>query len=263
LRAFAQAARYLQRPDYLATARKNAGFLLGTMYPDGRLLRAWRNDQARHSAFLEDHAGLALALLDLYQSDPDPRWYQVANQLVLDMLEHFRDLQGGFFDTRGDQEALITRPKEIQDNATPSGSALAASALLHLSAYNDNGEWRTLAESMLSPLQDLLVRHPTAFGFWLQGLDFAVGPVKQIAVVGPLSSPAAQALLDEIWQTFRPRSIVAISNQLTESGVEPPGLLRDRGMIEAKPTVYICQGFVCNLPVNTIEALKQQLETVS
>jgi uncharacterized protein len=263
LRAFAQAARFLQRPDYLAIARNNADFLLNRMYTNGRLLRAWRDGQARHNAFLEDHAGLALAMLDLYQSDPDLRWYQAAGQLVGDILENFRDPQGGFFDTRGDQEAIITRPKEIQDNATPSGSALAASALLHLSAYNDNGEWHALAESMLSPLQDLLVRHPTAFGFWLQGLDFAVGPVKQIALVGSLSAPDTQTMLAAIWQTYRPRSIIAISDQMAAPEEKLPVLLQERGMIEAKPTAYVCQGFVCSLPVNTPEALKQQLETVS
>ncbi|RPJ39441.1 MAG: thioredoxin domain-containing protein, partial [Chloroflexi bacterium] len=263
LRAFAQAARYLRRDDYLAIARKNADFLLKTMYVDGRLLRAWRIGQARHSAFLEDHAGLALALLDLYQSDPDLRWYQAAGQLAGDLLEHFRDPQGGFFDTRSDQETLITRPKEIQDNATPSGSALAASALLLLSAYNDNGEWRALADYMLSSLQDLLVRHPTAFGFWLQGLDFAFGPVKQIAVVGPLSSAVTQAMLAAVWRTFRPRSIVAVSDQTVEPAGNFPELLLERGMIEAKPTAYVCQGFVCNLPAKTPEALQQQLETVS
>jgi uncharacterized protein len=260
LRAFAQAGRYLQRSDYLAIARQNAGFLLDTMYSGGHLLRAWRNGQGRHSAFLEDHAGLALALLDLYQSDPDPRWYQAALQLAGDMLAHFRDPQGGFFDTRSDQEALITRPKELQDNATPSGSALAASALLHLSAYNDQSEWRSLAENVLTPLQDLLVRHPTAFGFWLQGLDFAVGPVKQIAVIGPLSAPATRDMLEEIWRTYRPRSVVAVSAQSPDLEVALPALLQERGMIQDKPTAYVCQGFVCDLPVTTPETLKPQLD---
>jgi uncharacterized protein YyaL (SSP411 family) len=260
LRAFAQAARYLKRPEYLEIARKNADFLLNATYPDGRLLRAWRNGQARHNAFLEDHAGLALALLDLYQSDPDPRWYQAAGQLTRDMLAHFSDPQGGFFDTPGDQDELITRPKEIQDNAIPSGSSLAASALLQLAAYNDNGEWHALAEGMLSTLQDLLDRHPTAFGFWLQGLDFAIGPVKQVAVIGPLSASATQALLAETWRAYRPCSVVALSEQPVESGVELPALLLERGMIQGKPTAYVCQGFVCNLPVTSPEALKQQLD---
>jgi uncharacterized protein YyaL (SSP411 family) len=264
LRAFAEAARYLQRPDYLDAARKNAAFLLRELYPENRLLRAWRAGQARHYAFLEDHAGLILALLHLYQSDPDLRWYQAAVQIAGDMLAHFRNPQGGFFDTRSDHGALITRPSEIQDNATPSGSALAASALLHLSAYNERGEWRALAEGMLSALQDVSVQHPTAFSYWLQGLDFAIGPVQQIAVIGPQANPDTRALLNEIWRTYRPRTVVAAADQPPAANAasampEAPALLQERGMIQGRPTAYVCQGFVCNLPVSDVAGLKQQL----
>ncbi len=269
LRAFAEAARYLQRPDYLEIARKNASFLLQEMYQENHLLRAWRAGQARHNAFLEDHAGLILALLHLYQGDPNLRWYKAAVQIAGEMLAHFRNPQGGFFDTRSDHGALITRPAEIQDNATPSGSALAASALLHLSAYGERGEWRTLAEDMLSTLQDMAGQYPTVFGFWLQGMDFATGPVQQIAVIGSPADPGTRALLAEIWRAYRPRTVVTVAgpsaDQPPAAGVpasssEAPALLRERGMIQGRPTAYVCQGFVCNLPVNDVDGLRQQLD---
>lgn len=261
LRAFAEAGRYLQRADYLEIARRNADFLLRELYPADRLLRAWREGQARHNAFLEDYAGLALALLHLYQSDPNPRWYQAAVRLVEDMLAHFRSPQGGFFDTRSDHGELITRPSETQDNATPSGSALAASALLHLAAYDDREDLRALAEGMLSTLQDTAAQHPTAFACWLQGLDFAVGPVRQIAVAGPLAAPDTQALLAEIWRAYRPRTVVAAAGPSAAPGTasSAPALLRDRGMIYDLPTAYVCQGFVCKLPVTDVDGLRQQL----
>ncbi len=269
LRAFAEAARYLQRPDYLELAQKNAAFLLRELYPAGRLLRAWRDGQARHNAYLEDHAGMILALLDLYQSDANPHWYAAAGQIAGDMLTHFRSPQGSFYDTRADQDQLITRPSEVQDNATPSGSALAASALLHLAAYDERADWRSLAEEMLAAMQDMTVQHPTAFGFWLQGLDFALGPVRQIAVVGPLAASDTQALLEEIWRTYRARTVVAAAESpavaegtaAAEGSTvdDTPALLRDRGLIQNAPTAYVCQGFVCSLPVNTVEGLKQQL----
>jgi uncharacterized protein len=256
LRAFAEAGRYLQRPDYLEIARKNADFLLRTMLPGDRLLRAWRGGQARHNAFLEDYAGLALALLDLYQSDAQPRWYQAALRLAKEMQAHFRSPQGGFFDTRADHGELITRPQELQDNATPSGNALAASTLLWLSAYDERGEWRDQAEGMLGGLQELLTRHPTAFGFWLQGLDFAIGPTRQIALVGPPLSPDTQALLAEIWRAYRPRSVFAMS----ESAAQSPALLQDRVMLGGKPTAYVCRDFICSLPVTEPEGLRRQLD---
>lgn len=258
LRALAEAARYLKRNDYLIAARKNADFLLTSMYRDGRLLRAWRSGDARHNAYLEDYAGLILALLALYQTDPDPRWYRSAVELAEAMQAGFRDPKGGFFDTRHDHGELLTRPKDIQDNATPSGNALAANALLQLAALDERPEWQDQAEAMLSILQDLMVRHPTGFAMWLQAADFAAGPVRQIAIIGPTDDPGTRALMDAVWQAYCPRTVMAQS--AAEVGNEGPGLLHERGMIQGKPSAYVCQGFTCNLPVNEVEGLLQQLK---
>jgi len=264
LRAFAEAARYLNRPDYLNAARKNASFLLDEMIREGNLYRAWREGQAKNAAFLEDYAGLILALLSLYQSDPDLRWYQAALNLANEMNRRFHDEQGGFFDTQQDHGQLITRPKSIEDNATPSGNALAAGALLQLSAFDEQGEWRTQAEAMIGMMQDLMVRHPTAFGFWLQDLDFAIGPVQQIAIIGPDESAERQAMLDHIWQTYRPRVVTVVSStaaveEAPNGSQGIPGLLHDRGLLNNRPTAYVCEGFTCKLPVNELEDLKQQV----
>ncbi len=261
LRAFAQAARYLQQPDYLEVAQKNARFLLDEMYVGGRLLRTWRNGQARHNAYLEDYAGLILALLDLYQSDPDPHWYAAARQLVADMRENFDDAQGGFFDTRNDHDPLLTRPKETQDNAVPSGNALAAHALLLMVAFDEQEDWRRQAETMIAAVQHLMVRYPTSFGHWLQALDLAVGPVQQIAVVGESSDVRTQTLLEEVWRTYRPRAVVAVSGS-DATTADTPGLLHERPLVGGLPTAYVCQGFTCQLPVTDVPGLRSQLEGI-
>jgi uncharacterized protein YyaL (SSP411 family) len=260
LRTFAQAARYLHRADYLEIARKNAGFLLSALYQDGRLMRAWRGGQARHDAYLEDYAGLILALLDLYQSDPTPRWFAAARQLGQEMLDLFRDPQGGFFDTRAGQTDLITRPKETQDNATPSGSAQAAAALLRLAAFDDLPAWHAAAIEAIAGMQDVMVRYPTSFAFWLQAADFAAGPVQQIAVVGPQEDLHTQALLHILWDAYRPRLIAAfVEGSAETSGDQAPALLAERGMLRGQPTAYVCQNFTCQLPVTAPEDFARQL----
>jgi uncharacterized protein YyaL (SSP411 family) len=255
LRALSEAARYLHRADYLEAARKNAHFLLTAMVVDGQLMRAWRSGKARNPAYLEDYAGLVLALLALYQTDPDAQWYSAAEGLAEQMQTYFRDPQGGFFDTRGDQPALITRPKDIQDNATPCGNSLAANALLRMAAYSEQPEGQAQAEAMLAKLQDLMVRHPTGFGMWLQAMDFAAGPVQQVAIIGAPQAPETQALFDVLWQAYRPRMVVAAASP----GADTPELLIERGLLQARPTAYVCQNFTCKLPVNTPEDLRQQL----
>jgi uncharacterized protein len=258
LSAFAEAARYLEREDYLEAAIRNAHFLLDNL-SDDRLLRSWRDGHAKHNAYLEDYAGLILALLALYQSDPNPEWYAQALRLADEMVAHFADPRGGFFDTSDDHEELLVRPKDIQDNATPSGNALAVTALLHLASYGDRPEWRSTAETMIASTQDVLLRYPTSFAQWLSAADFAVGPTREVAIVGDLKEAKTQVLVRSLWKSYRPREVTAMSAD--PPGPGSPALLADRPLLNYQPTAYVCQGFVCLQPVNSPEEMENQLAT--
>lgn len=257
LTAFAEAGRYLKRQDFLDTAIRNAHFLLNNLYHDGRLLRSWRAGNAKYNAYLEDYAGLALALLSLYQSDPNPYWYQQALKLADEMVAHYSDPQGGFFDTRDDHENLLIRPKDIQDNATPSGNALAANALLQIAAYGDRPEWRILAEDMLIPMLEASVQYPTAFAKWLFAADFALGPTREVAIVGKPN----HSLVDILWSEYRPRLVAAISDYPPDK--HAPALFNDRPLKENIPTAYVCQNFMCKQPVNDPKELVAQLSSAA
>ncbi len=249
LQAFAEAARYLQRADYLEIARQNADFLLTELHNGERLLHAWRNGTAQHNAYLEDYAALALGLLALYQSDPDPYWFNSAQQLAQEMIAHFSDPLGGFFDTRSDHESLLLRPKEIQDNATPSGNALACQLLLELAAFTGNGEYRDRAERMLRGVQTLATRYPTAFAKWLCALDYALANVKEVAIIGDAGDENTQALVAAVWSKYRPHLVLAQSSYPPADN--SPALLADRPLLDGKASAYVCQGFVCQRPVNS------------
>jgi uncharacterized protein YyaL (SSP411 family) len=194
--AYAEAGRYLDRADYIEIAIRNADFILNELIVDGRLQRSWRAGNARQDAFLEDYAALSLGLVSLYQSDPNPRWYQAACQLMEQSIAHFLNPQGGFFDTRDDHEALIIRPVDFQDNATPSGNSLAAISLILLSALSGNQDWVDLSQQMLASMQEIVVQHPTAFANWLIALDLAAGPLREVAIIGDLFDQRTQALVN-------------------------------------------------------------------
>ena len=257
LAGFAEAARFLHRVDYLQAAVKNAGFILSSLCIKNRLLHSWRNGQARQNAYLEDYGALIQGLLALYQSDPDPTWYSAAVSLAGEMIAHYTDPQGGFFDTSDDHEAMLLRPKDLQDNATPCGNSLAAGALLQLSAYTANGEWRDTAEHMLESIQTQTARHPTAFAGWLQNMDFAVGPVYEVAILGSLTDPATQSLVEVLWSTYRPNLVSALAPY--PPAPDAPPLLQDRSLQSGQPTAYVCQRFVCQKPVNDPVELAKQL----
>ena len=257
LTAFAEAGRYLERPDYLDAASKNARFLLDNLYVTDRLRRSWRDGQARHNAYLEDYAGLILALLALYQSDPNREWYTTALIFADEMVTHFSDPNGGFFDTRDDHEALLVRPKDLQDNATPSGNSLTALALLQLATYGDRTKWRSTAEDLLASVQNALLRYPTAFAQWLSAADFAIGPTREVAILGDPDAAETQALVRALWKGYRPRQVAAIS--AFPPGPGSPALLIDRPLLHNEPTAYVCQGFVCLQPVNSPAEMELQL----
>ena len=258
LQTFAEAGRYLQRPDYLAAARRTADFMLSELHPEDRLLRAWRAGKASHTAFLEDYAAVILGLLALYQSDPDPYWYNSALDLFQELNAHYRAPEGGFFDTRDDQADLLLRPREIQDNAAPSGAAMAALALLQLAAYTGDLELRERAAAMFSQAAAVAESYPTAFAFWLQGIQALLHPYQEVALLGELESQAAQELLRTLWATYRPRLVLAASSLPVPENAPP--LLKDRPLVDGQPSVYVCQNFVCQRPTTSPSELAELLQ---
>jgi uncharacterized protein len=257
LSAFAQAGRAIGRQDYLEAARKNARFLLDRLYVENRLHRSWREGQARHNAYLEDYAALILALLDLYQADFQNEWFEMASRLAGEMVAHFADPAGGFFDTGDDHEALLVRPKDLQDNATPSGNALASEALLQLAAFSDEGRYRDRAEQALAQVVDLSTRDPTAFARWLSAADFALANVKQVAIVHEPGAEQVKEFTGAAQAGYRPNQVLAASALPLPPGA--PALLQDRPLKEGRTTVYVCEGFVCQYPVTTVPELEKRL----
>ena len=254
---FAEAGRYLNRPDYTQQAIRNLNFLLQNLFKDGRLMRSWRAKQANHNAYLEDYAALILALLSLYQSDPNPRWFTQAVALTKDMVTHFRHPSTGFYDTRDDHEDLIFKPKVTQDNAMPSGNSLAAMALLQISSFNGEAEWKQIAHEALEDIGSIAQTYPTSFGYGLSAIDFALGPVFEVALIGDLNSSNFKSLQKELWRSYHPRLIAAQSKY--PPGNDVPELLLHRPLVNHQPTAYVCQNFTCKLPVNSVEELRSLL----
>jgi len=258
LAAFAEAARVFNNPQYLLVAQNNARFLLSALRPANRLRRAWRQGQAGEEVFLEDYAALILGLLELYQSDFDTRWFAEALSLAQDMIEQFSDPLSGFFDTPTGAEIVLTRPKDLQDNAIPSGNALAAEALFKLAALQENPHWLERAAAMFALVAELAPRHPTAFSRWLSASQFNFSAIRQVALLGERTDPRTQAFLQELRQPYRPDTLVAASSLPLPPGA--PALLHNRPLLNNQPTAYVCTNFTCLQPTTHLEQFRAQLE---
>jgi uncharacterized protein len=248
---------------YRHAAERAAGAILDGLLEGGpgsdgpaRLGRSWKDGRATGQGVLEDYANLAEGLLALYEATFDERWFVVARALMDAVLDRFADPDGGFFDTASDHERLVTRPKDVQDNATPSGGAMAAFALLKLAALTGEGRYRTAAERAVGAITPFAGRYPTAFAMWLQAIDLALTDISEVAVVGDLDDPGAQALLRVAGGGYAPGRVVAASAAGSATAVP---LLLDRPLLNARPTAYVCRGFACQAPVTDPDALQEQL----
>ena len=262
IRAFAEAGRAFEEPDFTAAAIACADFLLANLRADdGRLLRSWRRGVRGGPGYADDHALLASGLVALYERTGDVRWFEEARRLADELVRLFLDRErGGFFQNGADVDPLVIRPKELYDNAVPSGNSAAADVLLRLSLLTGDAELEGIATDAIALVRDVLGHAPTGFGHALCALDLHVGPSNEIAIVGDPQDPATRALADEVLVArFLPNAVLAIAPADDGRGAASVPLLRDRPQIDGRATAYVCRRFACRLPVTTAEDLAGQL----
>jgi hypothetical protein len=249
--AFADAGAALERPDYVAAAVDAAEFIWRDLRDDeGRLLRTWKDGEAKLNGYLQDHAFLLEALIVLYEATFDPRWFARAREVADAMIARFADDErGGFFETSSDHEQLVARRKDLEDNPIPSGNSAAAYGLLRLAALTGEQEYERRAVGILKLLERFLATHPQAFAHLLQALDFHLAPVKEVALAGDDLEPLARVVRG----SFRPHVVLA--------GGAPDGvpLMEGREPVDGHAAAYVCEHFACRRPVTEPAELEELL----
>ena len=260
--ALAEAATILAEPRYAAAAEKAAGLLLETMRGGaGRLLRTYKDGRAKLNAYLDDYANLVDGLTRLFEATGDGRWIKPALELAEVMVAEFHDAEaGGFFYVGKSHETLIARQKDAYDNATPSGNAMAATALARLAALTGRDDLDALARSTLQSVHVVMERMPTAAGQSLIALDFLLAPAREYAVVAGADAGEFRAALQLINRRFDPHKVVAPApGPVAPELASLVPLLADRPARDGRVTTYICQDFACQAPVVGEEALGSAL----
>jgi len=247
LATLAEAAAATGREDWLMAARENADFLLPHLRrEDGRWLRSWQSEVgARHLGYAADHAAMVDALTRLGEATGEARWTDEAISSADLLLDLFTDrVNGGFFTTGDDAERLVTRPKDVLDNAHPSANSLAAVALLRLGALTGERRYTEAAESVLLLLGRLVADHPTAFGHLLGAVDLLHAGITEVVVTGQRPD-----LVEAVRGTYRPNLVLAW-------GEPRPGPLWDG---RDGDRAWVCRDFACRAPVDDVESLLAEL----
>ena len=255
--ALAEASVALNRPELLDAARRCATALLGSHLVDGRLRRASLGGVVGDSvAILEDYGGLATGLATLYQLTGEQRWLTAATGLIDTALAHFADPErpGRWFDAADDAEALMVRPADPVDGATPAGASLITEAIVtaaHLVGVDRTDIYAEAGEAALLAHTSLLERAPRSAGHWLAVAEAAVRGPLQVAVV----CDAVDAPLLAAARRLAPGGAVVVGGALDSSE-----LLVGRDRIDGADAAYVCRGRVCDLPVTGVEALAAALD---
>jgi uncharacterized protein len=258
LRGVATAARVFGTDRFRTLALRNAEFLAREMVKGGRVMRSHKEGVTRISGFLEDYAAVALGFLAVYELTADERWVRDARAIADAMIEWFWDEEKGFFfDTAKDAEALITRPRDATDNATPSGTSLAVELLLHIAELQHDADYRRRAAFVLETLAEPAAKYPSAFGHLLGSMDMELNGAIQVALVGDSGDPSLRALERVVAGNYVPSLVLAIGNGSDDNSVK---LLADRTPQGGRPTAYVCRGYACDAPVTDPRELATQLE---
>jgi hypothetical protein len=253
LAAFAEAARVLGDQRYREAAGRNAAFIRGQMWREGRLLHSYRAGTAKVEGMLEDYAYYGLGLVELFKLTGDMEHLEWARELFERILADFRDPErGAFFETARDGEPLLLRQKPLFDGPTPSGNGATALVALWLGRYYATPEWEALATEVLAHVGDHLLQAASGFGSLWQAAAFMLAPRREATVFG---APGLRAPLErELARQYQPWLVVAPS-----SGGEALPLLEGRDVIPGRALAYLCEDMVCGLPSETPDELSARL----
>ena len=260
--AHARAALALGEDAWVGPAAAAATFVLTAMRPDGRLRRSWKDGEARQAAYLDDYAFLIAGLLDLFEATGDPRWLSEAIDLDRVLAAHYEDTAaGGFFMTSDDHETLLAREKPRSDGAEPSGNSVQALNLLRLHDFTTDDAYRLRAERTLAALGGALVRAPLDSSELLLALDYQLDTPKEIVVVAPRSRAEAAPFLDALRTRFVPNRVLTVVAGSNDVARLVP-LVADKIAVGGKPTAYVCERRVCDLPTTDPAAFARQIARV-
>jgi uncharacterized protein YyaL (SSP411 family) len=242
----AEAGAAAGRRAWIDAAVAAAEFLLGNLRrADGRWLRSFNAGRARHLAYAADHAALVDAFTRLAEATGEARWMAAARDTADAMLDRFwDDAGGGLFTTGDDAERLITRAKDVLDNATPAANSLAAVALLRLAALTGETRYDERARVIIRLQAETLRHHPTAFAHLLAAVDLATTSVTEIAITGERPD-----LVAAVQSRYLPNAVLAWGERYPSPLFEG----RDDGL------AYVCENYACQRPVGDVDALLGQL----
>ncbi|MCF8084739.1 MAG: thioredoxin domain-containing protein [Deltaproteobacteria bacterium] len=261
--ALVKGYRVFGEKSYLEAAQKALAFILNTLQTkEGYILRRYREGEAAHPGYLDDYAFLTWALVETFQTTFDPTYLEQAVTFTRSMLDLFWDPEdAAFFFTGGENEPLITRSKDAQDGALPSGNSVAALNLLQLTRLTGDTQLEEKADALIRAFSQQISEFPVAHTQMLQALDFMIGPTQEVVIAGRSDADDTQAMVDLIHRSFLPHQVTLLlsGEEMRSHLTELAPFARDMIAIEGKATAYVCRQYACQAPITDPKEMEKAL----
>ena len=248
--AFVRSGAALGETDFTRRGVRALEWLRRNLWEEGRLYRAFRGRRSTVRGFAADYAAVIRAALDIFEVEGDAEWLEWAVELQTAMDHEFAHPAGGYYESAAGDASLLLRQREDHDGAEPSANSVAADNLLRLAVMTGEESYRDRAERLLESFGPLLRDAGMMLPAMLCAVDRLVAPPRQVVMAGDFSNGDGPALLAAVWRRFDPDRVV-----LRADG--PGGGGKTAGMkpVDGKPTLYVCEDFVCRAPVTRVEEM--------
>lgn len=257
LYSFIQGYNILRNETYLKVAKKNADFLLENLTNGKFLYRTHKDGKSHLNAYLQDYSKFGLALVELFSATGEKKYLDKAKDFAETMVEEFWDEESKtFYLTGKSHEKLIVRSKDVYDGAVPSGNSVALDFLLRLHALTGSQKFREIGMKGLENIAEVAGKYSSSFGYVLMTCDFAIDSPKEIVILGERN----EEFLTKLYADFQPNKVVVLAKEISEELEKEIPLLEGRAKIDDKTTAFVCENFVCKLPVTDVEDFVKQLD---
>ena len=255
--ALSRASIILDKKDYLLAARKSADFIINNLLNNnGKILKRYRNGQSGIDGMIEDYAFFIWGLIELYQTDFDEKYIEIAAKLSDYQIDHFWDFENkGFYFTSDISENLIIRSKEVYDGAIPSGNSVSAYNFIRLSRILSRYDYEEIAVAITEAFASNLNKYGYGSSMLLQAIDFIEGPSYEVIIVGDRSK--SEYLIKHIQKNKNFNKVIVYNDSNNKIfkylNLYPSGK-------DGRPIVYVCENYSCQLPTDDIEKINELLK---
>ena len=256
--ALANASAIFDQPEWLDAARAAFMFIQTRMGEGDRLRHSWSGGHARHPATLDDHANMARAALALFEATGEGGYLAQAETWMATIERHYVDAKGGaYFFTADDTKDVITRTKQVHDQAVPSGNGTMVGVLARLFYLTGKGAYRTRAEALVQAVSGELERNVFGLSTLLNAHAFLSEGI-QIILVGRRDEESVRTMLRAIHDVSLPDKVVQVVENTDGFSVAHPAF--GKGRADGHAAAYVCRGPVCSLPITDAAALRENLQ---